>query len=96
MATPPPIRLIAEKRVAQYFLAKRATCAADAIAYEPQRGSHRRAFDRLKGRDIIRLGGKDRWYLDEASWAELRSKRRGRVVTAFAVGAALAAFVVTR
>lgn len=95
MATP-PIRLVAEKRVAQHFLAKGATCAADAIAYTPERGTRRRAFDRLKGRDIIRLGGKDRWYLDETSWDELRSKRRGRAVTMLAVGAALAAFVVTR
>ncbi|WP_369025308.1 hypothetical protein [Qipengyuania sp. RANM35] len=95
MATP-PIRLVAEKRVARYFLGKGATSAADAIAYEPDLGSRKRAFDRLKGLDIVRSGGRDRWFLDEARWAELRSQRRGRMVTMLAVGAAIAAFVVTR
>lgn len=95
MATP-PVRLVAEKRVAQHFLAMGAVSAADAIAYKPERRSRKRAFDRLKGYDIVRPGARERWYLDEARWADLRSQRRGRLVTMLAVGAALAAFVVTR
>jgi hypothetical protein len=92
----PPVRLIAERKVAEHFLRHGATCAADAIPYEPERNTRARAFDRLKGRDVLRPSGRDRWYLDEARWADLRSSRRRRAAGLIAVGAALAAFVVTR
>jgi hypothetical protein len=88
----PPVRPIAERRVAQDFLAAGAISMADAIAYAPSRPSRQRAFERLKGADVLRTDGQGKWWLDEDKWQGRRSDRRTRAVLALlAVGVAAAA-----
>lgn len=64
---------------------------ADAIPYAPASASHQRAFERLRGLDVLRTDGQDRWWLDEARWQERRSGRRTRAALALMVLAAAAA-----
>ncbi|MFM7349388.1 MAG: hypothetical protein ACKO01_07850 [Erythrobacter sp.] len=86
-----PVRPIAERKVAQHFLDAGATSMADAIPYAPARPSRERAFERLKGLDILRTDGKGQWWLDESKWEDRRASRRGRAVFALlAVGIAAA------
>jgi hypothetical protein len=87
----PPARPIAERRVVQDFLSAGAISMADAIPYAPARPSHQRAFDRLKGADVLKTDGQGRWWLDEDKWQGRRSDRRTRAVLALlAVGVAAA------
>jgi hypothetical protein len=95
MATP-PVRPIAERRVAEDFLAKGATGMADAMPYAPTRASRQRAFERLKGADVLRTDGKGRWWLDESQWKRHRSNRRTRVVLTMLAVAAAGAFAALR
>ena len=86
-----PVKPIAERKVVGHFLEAGAASMADAIPFAPTRASHQRAFDRLKGRDILKTDGKGRWWLDEAAWARRRSDRRTKAVFALlAVGVAAA------
>jgi hypothetical protein len=86
-----PVRPMAEHRVVQHFLGAGAISMADAIAYAPTRLSHQRAFDRLKGADVLKTDGQGRWWLDEDSWQGRRSDRRTRaVIGLLAVGVAAA------
>lgn len=94
MATP-PVRIIAERRVVDH-LAEGAVSAADAIDYEPLRPSRARAFDRLKGTDVLRTDGKGRWWLDEGRWDERRHARRSRAAMALLAAAIAGAFVALR
>lgn len=86
-----PVRPIAERHVAGHFLDAGAVSMADAVPYAPARASQQRAFDRLKGRDILKTDGKGRWWLDEEAWSQHRSDRRTKAVFALlAVGLAAA------
>lgn len=88
----PPVRPIAERRVAQHFLDAGAVSMADAIAYMPARASRQRAFERLKGADVLKTDGQGKWWLDESGWDTRRSDRRKKAVLALlAVGVAAAA-----
>ncbi|MBA4043893.1 MAG: hypothetical protein C0471_05670 [Erythrobacter sp.] len=88
----PPVRPIAERRVAQHFLDAGAVSMADAIAYVPARSSCQRAFERLKGADVLKTDGQGKWWLDESRWGTRRSDRRKKAVLALlAVGVAAAA-----
>ena len=87
----PPVRPLAERRVARQFLDAGAVSMADAIPYAAQRPSDQRAFERLKGADVLRTDGQGGWWLDEARWEGRRSDRRTRAVFALlAVGVAAA------
>lgn len=87
----PPVRPLAERKVAQHFLDAGATSMADAIPYNPARPSRARAFERLKGADVLRTDGQGKWWLDEERWQGRRSGRRTKAIVALlAVGAAAA------
>ena len=87
----PPVRPLAERKVAQHFLDAGATSMADAIPYNPARPSRARAFERLKGADVLRTDGQGKWWLDEDRWQGRRSGRRTKAIVALlAVGAAAA------
>jgi hypothetical protein len=92
----PPVRPLAERRVAADFLEAGAVSMADAIPYAPLRPSHRRAFERLKGADVLRTDGQGRWWLDEERWQTRRSDRRTRVVLTMLAVAAAGAFAALR
>ena len=92
----PPVRPLAERKVAQHFLDAGATSMADAIAFAPARPSRQRAFDRLKGADILRTDGEGLWWLDEDAWQRHRSNRRTRVVLTMLAVAAAGAFAALR
>lgn len=86
-----PVRPLAERRVAAHFIDAGAISMADAIAYAPARPSRQRAFERLKGADVLKTDGQGKWWLDEDRWEGRRSDRRTRVVFAMlAVGVAAA------
>jgi hypothetical protein len=86
------VRSVAERRVAQHFLDFGAVSMADAIVYTPSRPSRQRAFERLKGADVLKTDGRGKWWLDETCWDARRSDRRRKAIFAlFAVGVAAAA-----
>lgn len=86
-----PVRPIAERKVAAHFIDAGAVSMADAIPYAPARPSRQRAFERLKGADVLKTDGQGKWWLDEELWQGRRSNRRTRMVFALlAVGAAAA------
>jgi hypothetical protein len=91
-----PVRPVAERKVAQHFLDAGATSMADAIPYAPARPSRLRAFERLKGADVLRTDGKGKWWLDEERWSGRRSDRRTRVIVAMLAVAAAGAFAALR
>ncbi|ASJ91248.1 hypothetical protein [Porphyrobacter sp. CACIAM 03H1] len=91
-----PVRPLAERRVAADFLDAGAVSMADAIAYAPTRPSSRRAFERLKGADVLRTDGQGKWWLDEERWNGRRSDRRTRVVLTMLAVAAAGAFAALR
>lgn len=91
-----PARAIAERRIVEQFLDLDAISAADAVAYDPERPSHRRAFDRLKGADVIREAARGRYYLDEARWDRRRGFRRSRIAGAVILAAAVGVFAALR
>ena len=87
-----PVRPLAERKVAAHFIEAGAVSMADAIPYAPARPSRQRAFERLKGADVLKTDGQGKWWLDEEQWQGRRSNRRTRAVLALiAVGAAAAA-----
>ncbi len=92
----PSVRPLAERKVAQAFIDAGATSMADAIPYAPARPSRERAFERLKGADVLRTDGQGRWWLDEARWQGRRSDRRTRVVLTMLAVAAAGAFAALR
>jgi hypothetical protein len=96
MASLPPVRPIAERKVAAHFRNAGALSMADAIAYDPARPSLVRAFARLKGADVLKTDGQGRWWLDEARWRSHRSDRRTRVVLTMLAVAAAGAFAALR
>lgn len=86
-----PVRPIAERTVAAHFIDAGAVSMADAIPYAPARPRRQRAFERLKGADVLKTDGQGKWWLDEEVWESRRSNRRTRMVFALlAVGAAAA------
>ena len=86
-----PQRPVAERRLARHFVAAGAVSMADAIPYAPARPSRRRAFERLKGVDVLRTDGRGRYWLDEERWHDRRSDRRTKAIVALlAVGVAAA------
>ncbi|UIP05854.1 hypothetical protein LY632_09050 [Erythrobacter sp. SDW2] len=91
-----PVRAIEERRIAEHFLALDAVSAADAVEYDPKRPSRKRAFARLKGSDVIRPAGRDRWYLDEDRWDKRRGFRRSRIAGAVFLAAAVGLFAALR
>ncbi len=91
-----PVRPIAERKVAAHFLEAGAVSMADAIPYAPARLSRERAFDRLKGADILRTDGKGKWWLGEAKWDDRQGNRRTRVIFAMLAVAAAGAFAALR
>jgi hypothetical protein len=92
----PPVRPIAERKIAQHFRDAGAVSMADAIAYTPARPGRQRAFERLKGADVLRTDGQGKWWLDEDRWEGRRSDRRTRVVLAMLAVAAAGAFAALR
>jgi hypothetical protein len=89
-----PIRPLAERKVAEAFLDARAVSMADAMAYVPEGPSADRAFERLKGADVLKTNGQGKWWLVEERWEDRRTGRRSRVVfavLALGVAAAVAA-----
>jgi hypothetical protein len=92
----PPVRPLAERRVVQHFLDTGAVSMADAIVFAPTRPGRVRAFERLKGADVLKTDGQGRWYLDEERWHGRRSDRRTRVVLAMLAVAAAGAFAALR
>ena len=95
MATP-SVRPLAERKVVEHFIAKRATSMADAIPYAPTRAGRAQAFERLKGADVLKTNGKGEWYLDERRWDKYRASRRTRVVLTMLAVAAAGAFAALR
>ncbi|MFY7744606.1 MAG: hypothetical protein ACOVQY_04230 [Erythrobacter sp.] len=86
-----PERPLAERKLAAHFIEAGAVSMADAIPYAPARPSRQRAFERLKGADVLRTDGQGRWWLDEGRWEGRRSDRRTKAVFALlAVGVAAA------
>jgi hypothetical protein len=86
-----PVRPLAERKVVSHFTDKGAVSMADAIPYAPARPSRQRAFERLKGADVLRTDGQGRWWLNEERWNGRRSDRRTKAVFALlAVGVAAA------
>jgi hypothetical protein len=86
-----PVRPVAERKVAAHFIEAGAVSMADAIPYAPARPSRQRAFERLKGADVLKTNGQGKWWLDEELWQGRRANRRTRVVFAMlAVGVAAA------
>jgi hypothetical protein len=92
----PPVRPLAERKLAQHFLDAGATSMADAIPYAPARPSRVQAFERLKGADVLRTDGQGKWWLDEERWQGRRSDRRTRVVLTMLAVAAAGAFAALR
>ena len=92
----PPVRPIAERKVAAHFLDAGATSMADAIPYNPARPSRARAFEGLKGADVLRTDGQGKWWLDEERWQGRRSDRRTRVILTMLAVAAAGAFAALR
>ena len=89
-----PVRPIAERKVAAHFLEAGAVSMADAIPFTSARPSRQRAFERLKGLDIVRTDGQGKWWLDEHRWEDRRAgglARAGFAMLAVAVAAAVAA-----
>jgi len=87
-----PVRPLSERKVAAHFIDAGAVSMADAIPYAPARPSRQRAFERLKGADVLKTTGQGKWWLDEELWQGRRSNRRTRAVLALiAVGAVAAA-----
>jgi hypothetical protein len=87
-----PVRPLSERKVAAHFIDAGAVSMADAIPYAPARPSRQRAFERLKGADVLKTNGQGKWWLDEELWQGRRSNRRTRAVLALiAVGAVAAA-----
>lgn len=91
-----PIAVANERRIVRHFQAEGATSMADAIPFEAHFLPRRRAFDRLKGLDILRTDGRGRWWLDEAKWDERRGNRLARAGMAMLAVAAAAAFAALR
>lgn len=91
-----PVRAIEERRIVEHFLDLDAVSAADAVEYDPKGPSRTRAFDRLKGSDVIRPAGRDRWYLDEEKWNKRRGFRRSRIAGAVVLAAAVGVFAALR
>jgi hypothetical protein len=91
-----PVRAIAERKVAEHFVEAGAVSMADAIPFTSARPSRQRAFDRLKGEDILRTDGKGKWWLDEARWEERRGNRLARAGMAMLAVAAVAAAAALR
>jgi len=92
----PPVRPIAERKVAAHFFEAGAVSMADAIPFAPTRESLIRAFERLKGADVLRTDGQGKWWLDEDRWSSRRSDRRTRVVLTMLAVAAAGAFAALR
>lgn len=92
----PPVRPLAERRVVQHFRDAGAVSMADAIAFAPATPSRQRAFDRLKGAEVLRTDGQGRWWLEEDRWQDRRSDRRTRVVLTMLAVAAAGAFAALR
>lgn len=91
-----PVRAIAERKVAEHFVEAGAVSMADAIPFTSARPNRQRAFDRLKGEDILRTDGKGKWWLDEARWEERRGNRLARAGMAMLAVAAVAAAAALR
>jgi hypothetical protein len=91
-----PVRAIAERRIAEHFLDLDAVSAADAVTYDPKDPGRRRAFDRLKGADVIREAARGRYFLDEAKWDRRRGFRRSRLAGAVVLAAAVGVFAALR
>jgi hypothetical protein len=86
-----PVRPLAERKVAAHFIDAGAVSMVDAIPYAPARPSRQRAFERLKGADVLKTDGQGKWWLDEGRWNGRRSDRRTKAVFALlAVGLAAA------
>lgn len=86
-----PERPLAERKLAAHFIEAGAVSMADAIPDAPARPSRQRAFERLKGADVLRTDGQGRWWLDEERWEGRRTDRRTKAVFALlAVGVAAA------
>ena len=86
-----PVRPLAERKVAAHFIDAGAISMADAVPYAPARPSRQRAFERLKGADVLKTDGQGKWWLDEERWNGRRSDRRTKAVFALlAVGVAAA------
>lgn len=91
-----PIAVIAEREVARHFINAGATSMADAIPYSSGHPARRRAFERMKGRDILRTDGQGNWWLDEQKWEDRRANRRGRALFALLAVGVAAAFAALR
>ena len=87
---------MSETRLVAWFRKHRAVSLADAIPFVPRSAPERRAFERLKGADVLRTDGRDRWYCDEARWERHRTGRRNRAVLAMLAVGAAAAFAALR
>ncbi|WP_435417676.1 hypothetical protein WAB17_12505 [Parerythrobacter aurantius] len=92
-----PVKAKAERRIVEHFLSVRAVSAADAIPYQASAGlPERRAFDRLKGSEVLRPAGRDRWYLDEQAWDRRKGFRRSRLAGAIVIATAVGVFAALR
>lgn len=91
-----PGRPLAERRIAAHFIDAGAVSMADAIPFTPGTPSRQRAFDRLKGADVLRTDGQGKWWIDEERWQGRRSDRRTRVVLTMLAVAAAGAFAALR
>ncbi len=96
MGALPPVRPLAERRVAAHFLEAGAVSMADAVPFAPTTPSRQRAFERLKGADVLRTDGQGKWWLDEERWGDRRSDRRTRAVFALLAVGVVAAVAALR
>lgn len=89
-----PVPLLAERKLVAAFLEAGAVSMADAIPFVPDSAASRRAFARLKGRDVLRTDGQGKWWLDEERWDRRtadRLTRAGLAMLAVGIAAAVAA-----
>jgi hypothetical protein len=91
-----PTRPLAERKVAAHFLEAGAVSMADAIPYDPARPSRQRAFERLKGADVLKTDGQGKWWIDEERWSGRRSDRRTKAVFALLAVGVVAAVAALR
>lgn len=86
MMVVPPVRVIAERRVAEHLRRYGAVCPDKAMGYAPARFTHARALARLRDVGVVKGAGNALW-LDEVAWDDRRGKRRKRALALLALGA---------
>ena len=86
----------ARRDVVSHFMAANAVSSESAVAYQPDRRSRQRQFERMCDAGVIHAVGEGRFWIDAPrydEWSRSRRKRVGIAVGAVAAIGALLAFV---